>query len=54
MKQNLVEKTRENKFTIFEKEIFFFNWAGPGPTILGWVGTAGPLNSEPLHCSHST
>jgi hypothetical protein len=55
MKQNLVEKTQEKKFTIFKKKnSFFLNWARPGPTILGWVGVASPLNSEPLHCSHAT
>jgi len=37
MKQNLVEKTRENKFTIFEKEIFFFqlSWTRPNHFGLG-------------------
>jgi len=30
------------------------NWVRPGPTILGWVGAASPLNSGLLHCSHAT
>jgi len=52
-KTKFSKKITENNYN-FLKRKFFFNWVGPGPTILGWVGVASPLNSGLLHYSHAT
>jgi len=44
--QNAVKNTRENPKFSEKKSLIFFGWAGPGPPILGWAGTARPSKQK--------